>query len=58
MFVIVKFIKNNKGVELPVILIDTHYEVLEFETYDEAEKLRNLMETNSDSGYKYEVKKI
>jgi hypothetical protein len=58
MFVIVKFIKNNRGVEMPVIIIDTHNEVLEFETYDEAEKLRNLMETNSDSGYKYEVKKI
>jgi len=58
MFVIVKFIKNNRGVEMTVIIIDTHNEVLEFETYDEAEKLRNLMETNSDSGYKYEVKKI
>ena len=43
---------------MPVIIIDTHNEVLEFETYEEAEKLRNLMETNSDSGYKYEVKKI
>ena len=58
MFVIIKFIKNSRGVEMPVIIIDTHNEVLEFETYDEAEKLRNLMEANSDSGYKYEVKKI
>lgn len=58
MFVIVKFIKNSKGVEMPVIIIDTHNEVLEFETYEEAEKLRDLMEANSDSGYKYEVKKI
>ena len=58
MFVIVKFIKNNRGVEMPVIIIDSHNEVLEFETYEEAEKLRNLMEANSDSGYKYEVKKI
>lgn len=58
MFVIVKFIKNNRGVEMPVIIIDTHNEVLEFETYDEAEKLRNLMEANSDSGHRYEVKKI
>ena len=58
MFVIVKFIKNNRGVEMPVIIIDSHNEVLEFETYEEAEKLRDLMETNSDSGYKYEVKKI
>jgi hypothetical protein len=58
MFVIVKFIKNSKGVEIPVIIIDTHTEVLEFETYEEAEKLRDLMAANSDSGHKYEVKKI
>jgi hypothetical protein len=58
MYVIVKFIKNNKGVEMPVIIIDTHNEVLEFDTYEEAEKMRDIMEKNSDSGYKYEVKKI
>jgi hypothetical protein len=58
MFVIVKFIKNNKGVEMPVIIIDTHNEVLEFESFEEAEKMRDIMEKNSDSGYKYEVKKI
>ena len=58
MYVIVKFIKNNKGVEMPVIIIDTHNEVLEFDTYEEAEKIRDIMEKNSDSGYKYEVKKI
>ena len=58
MFVIVKFIKNNKGVEMPVIIIDTHNEVLEFESFEEAEKMRDIMEKNSDSGYRYEVKKI
>ncbi len=58
MYVILKFIKNNKGVEMPVIIIDTHNEVLEFDTYEEAEKIRDIMEKNSDSGYKYEVKKI
>lgn len=58
MFVIVKFVKNVRGVEMPVIIIDTHNEVLEFETYEEAEKLRDLMEANSDSGHRYEVKKI
>lgn len=58
MYVIVKFIKNNKGVEMPVIIIDTHNEVLEFYTYEEAEKMRDIMEKNSDSGYRYEVKKI
>ena len=43
---------------MPVIIIDTHNEVLEFETYEEADKLRDLMEANSDSGHRYEVKKI
>jgi hypothetical protein len=58
MFVIVKFIKNNKGVEMPVIIIDTHNEVLEFESFEEAEKMRDIMEKNSDSGHRYVVKKI
>ena len=58
MFVILKYIKNNKGVEMPVIIIDTHNEVLEFDTYEEADKMRDIMEKNSDSGYRYEVKKI
>jgi hypothetical protein len=58
MFVIVKFIKNNKGVEMPVIIIDTHNEVLEFDSFEEAEKMRDIMEKNSDSGHRYVVKKI
>jgi len=58
MFVIVKFIKNNRGVEMPVIIIDTHNEVLEFESFEEAEKMRDIMEKNSDSGHRYVVKKI
>jgi hypothetical protein len=58
MFVIVKIIKNDRGIEIPIIMIDTHDEVLEFETYEEAEKMRDIMEKNSDSGYKYKVKKI
>jgi hypothetical protein len=58
MFVILKFIKNNRGVEMPVIIIDTHNEVLEFDTFEEADKMRDIMEKNSDSGYKYEVRKI
>jgi hypothetical protein len=58
MYVIVKYIKNQKGVELPVIIIDSMNEVLEFETYEEAEKLRDLMSSNSDSAHRYVVKKI
>jgi hypothetical protein len=43
---------------MPVIIIDTHNEVLEFESFEEAEKMRDIMEKNSDSGHRYVVKKI
>jgi hypothetical protein len=58
MFVIVKFIKNKKDVEMPVILLDTNDEILEFDTYDDAEKTKELFEKNSDSGHRYIVKEL
>jgi hypothetical protein len=58
MFVIVKFIKNKKGVEMPVILLNIHDEILEFNTYEEAEVTKELFEKNSDSGHKYIVKQL
>ena len=58
MFVIIKHVKNKSGVKVPVILINGHSEILEFDTLEEAESMRSLFEQNSDSGYKYEVKKI
>jgi len=58
MFVIVKYIPNENGVEMPVLIVDTHSEVLEFDTPEEAEKVRVLFQANTDSGYKYVVKKV
>ena len=58
MFVIVKFIKNKKGVEMPVILLNIHDEILEFNTYEEAEITKELFEKNSDSGHKYIIKEL
>ena len=58
MFVIVKYIPNENGVEMPVLLVDTHSEVLEFDTIKEAEKVRELFQANTDSGYRYVVKKV
>ena len=53
-FVIVKFIKKN----VPVILLDGHGEVWEFDTEEEAEKMKEIFQANSDSDHKYQVKKI
>ena len=58
MYIIVKFIKINNGKEMPVLLIDAHSEVWEFDSIDEAEKIREILEKNSDSGHKYEVKRV
>ena len=44
--------------ELPVIILDGEGEVLEFETIEQAEDMRSRFEINSDSGYKYRIKKI
>lgn len=58
MFVIVKFVKNHKDVEMPVILLNIHDEILEFDSYEDAERTKELFEKNSDSGHRYMIKKL
>ena len=58
MYIIIKYIKNTNGVEHPVIILNSHSEILEIESLEEATKMKELFETNSDSGHRYEVKKI
>jgi archaellum biogenesis ATPase FlaH len=59
MYVIVKHIKNEKtGKRLPVILIDSQSEILEFEEKKEAENLCNILNSNTDSGHVYTVKEV
>jgi hypothetical protein len=56
MYSIVKYIKNNNDVEMPVLIVDTHSEILEFNTLEEAEKVKELFQATS--GYRYEVEKF
>jgi hypothetical protein len=58
MFVIIKHIKNLQGVEMPVIILNIHDEIFEFDTYEEAEITKELFVKNSDSGHRYTVKKL
>lgn len=58
MHVIIKMIPNENGVKMPVIVLNHHDEIWEFDTIDEAEKMAKIFEKNSDSGYDYIVKKI
>lgn len=57
MWVIVKLVKNNLGIELPVILVDSYSEIMTFDSEVEANKIKEIFEANSDSGHKYLVKK-
>jgi len=58
-YIIIKMIKDLRSEkELPVIILDTEGEVLEFDTREETEDMRARFEINSDSGHKYRIKKI
>jgi hypothetical protein len=57
MYCIIKYIKVEKK-ELPVIILNSQDEVLEFDTDIQAEEFKNILQMNSDSGYRYVVKKI
>jgi hypothetical protein len=58
MWVIVKLIENEKGVKMPVVILDGHGEIWEFSSLEEAENMRQIFQENSDSGYDYIVRKI
>lgn len=58
-YIIIKLIKDQKSDRaLPVVILDTHGEVLEYNTHGEAEEMRFRFEINSDSGHEYKIKKI
>ena len=61
MYIIIKHVKINSSPmsrKVPVILLNSDTEVWEFEDEEEATKMKEIFETNSDSGHKYEVKKL
>jgi hypothetical protein len=58
MYVIVKHVKTKNERVLPVIMLDVQGEVWEFDSRDDAQEMVNIFNTNTDSGHKYEVKKV
>jgi hypothetical protein len=58
MYVIVKQIKTEFKKRLPVILLNSESEIWEFDSIEDAEEMKEIFQTNSDSGHIYEVKKI
>jgi hypothetical protein len=58
MYIIVKHVKTQNNRSLPVIMLDTQSEVWEFDNKDKAQDMVNILNTNTDSGHKYEVKQV
>jgi hypothetical protein len=57
-YIIVKVLTKKGGKPQHVFLVDSHNEVLEFDTEDKAKNIAELFETNSENGWTYYVKKI
>jgi hypothetical protein len=57
-YLIIKEIKSDNGKVLPVVLLDSQTDVMEFDNREEADKMAAVLNVNSDSGHTYRVKKI
>jgi len=58
MYVIIKHVKTQNQRILPVVMLDTHSEVLEFDNEAKAQEIVNILNKNTDAGHRYEVKKV
>jgi hypothetical protein len=57
-FVIIKNVSLPNNRILPVIMLNEQGEVWEFDNKDKVQEMVNILNTNTDSGHKYEIKKI
>ena len=57
-YVIKKIMADAKGKKTHVLLNDSQSEILEINDFDEAQKLVDILNHNSDSGWLYEIIEI
>ncbi len=56
-YAIVKTFQKGDKIDT-ILLIDTHSEVWEFDNFDEAQSIADILTRNSDSGWVYFVRSI
>lgn len=56
-YAIVKTFKTADKIET-ILLVDTHSEIWEFDSFDEAQAIADILTKNSDSGWIYFVRPI
>jgi hypothetical protein len=57
-FVIIKNVSLPNNRILPVIMLNEQGEVWEFDNKDKVQEMVNILNANTDSGHKYEIKKV
>jgi len=56
-YAIVKTFKSSNKIDT-ILLVDTHSEIWEFDNFDEAQTIADILTKNSDSGWIYFVRPI
>ena len=57
-FIIIKNIQTIHNIQVPVVILDDLGEVMEFQSKEEAEKIKEIFQRNSDSGHTYVIREI
>jgi hypothetical protein len=57
-FIIIKNIQTVHNTQVPVVILDDLGEVMEFQSKEEAEKIKEIFQRNSDSGHTYVIREI
>jgi hypothetical protein len=57
-FIIIKNIQTINNTTVPVIILDGLGEVMEFPSKEKAEEMKEIFQTNSDSGHVYIIREI
>jgi hypothetical protein len=57
-YIIVKILTKKGGKPQHIFLVNSHNEILEFDTREKAQSVADLFVTNSENGWLYYVKKV
>lgn len=57
-FIIIKNIQTVHNTQVPVVILDDLGEVMEFQSKEEAERIKEIFQRNSDSGHTYVIREI
>lgn len=57
-FIIIKNVQTVHNTTVPVVILDDLGEVMEFQSKEEAERIKEIFQRNSDSGHAYVLREI